>query len=289
MQQQEAMDVCILGTGLLGGAIAARVQEHGWRLRLFDPSSSARERLGALPAVWAASEAEALAGASRAILCFPNSGVTAGLVPGLFEAMAPGGIVIDCTTGDPEEMAGFAALAAGAGRGYLDATIGGSSAQARAGQALLMVGGSAADLEAAMPLLRAISEKVVHAGPAGHGARMKLVLNLALGLHRAVLAEALHLGKSLGLDPALVLSVLREGPAYSRIMDRKGERMLHGDFQPEARLSQHRKDVGLMLEAAEKLGISLPLTVTHDMLLAAAEEAGFGKQDNSAIVRAYFR
>lgn len=285
----ESMDVSILGTGLLGGAIAARLQEHGWRLRLFDPSASARERLGALPAVWAASETEALAGANRAILCFPHSGVTAGLLPGLLEAMAPGGIIIDCTTGDPEEMAGFAALAAGTGRGYLDATVGGSSAQARAGEALLMVGGADADFAAAAPLLQTIAGKVVRVGPAGHGARMKLVLNLALGLHRAVLAEALHLGHGLGLDPALVLSVLREGPAYSRIMDRKGERMLHGDFRPEARLSQHRKDVGLMLAAADKLGIALPLTERHDTLLAAAEEAGFGELDNSAVIRAFFR
>ncbi len=288
MQQQEPRDVSILGTGLLGGAIAARLQEHGWRLRLFDPSAAARERLSPVPAVWAANETEALAGADRAILCFPHSGVTASLAPGLFAAMAPGGIVVDCTTGDPEEMAGFAAVAAGLGRGYLDATVGGSSAQARQGEALLMVGGASEDVVEVMPLLQTISGKVTHVGPAGHGARMKLVLNLALGLHRAVLAEALHLGRALELDPATVLAVLREGPAYSRVMDRKGERMLHGDFRPEARLSQHRKDVGLMLAAAEKAGASLPLTAAHDILLAAAEEAGYGELDNSAIARAYF-
>lgn len=281
------MEVSILGAGLLGGAIAERLHESGWTLRLFDPAEGPRRRLSHLNLHWSSSEAAALCGATHAIFCLPNSGVTASLVPNLFSAMAPNGLAIDCTTGDPAEMAGFGALACHAGRHYLDATIGGSSVQTRAGQVLVMVGGEDADVAAGMPLLESFARRVVHVGPHGYGARMKLVMNLALGLHRAVLAEALHLGRALELDPAMVLSVLREGPSYSRIMDTKGERMLQQDFSPEARLSQHRKDVGLMLAIAEKLGLALPLTAAHDDLLAAAEEAGYGDQDNSAVIKAY--
>jgi 2-hydroxy-3-oxopropionate reductase len=70
-------------------------------------------------------------------------------------------------------------------------------------------------------------------------------------------------------------------------MDTKGERMLHQDYDPVARLTQHRKDVSLMLGLAQQLGINLPLTATHDLLLAEAEAAGYGEADNSAIIEAY--
>jgi 3-hydroxyisobutyrate dehydrogenase-like beta-hydroxyacid dehydrogenase len=281
------MEVSVLGVGLLGGAIVERLHESGWKLRVYDPSEQPRQRLGHLDVQWSQSETEALDGAANAIFCLPNSGVTAQLAPDIFPAMAPEGLAIDCTTGDPSEMAHLGALAAHAGRHYLDATIGGSSVQTRKGEVLIMVGGADADLAAGRPLLESLSRKVVHVGPHGYGARMKLVLNLALGLNRAVLAEALHLSQALELNPELVLSVLRDGPAYSRIMDTKGLKMLRSDFTPEARLSQHRKDVGLMLKTAKQLGIDLPLSAAHDALLAAAEEAGFGAQDNSAVIEAY--
>jgi 3-hydroxyisobutyrate dehydrogenase-like beta-hydroxyacid dehydrogenase len=280
-------EVSILGTGLLGGAIVERLQANQWRIRAYDPDPQARERLTHIPINWTQSEFEALEGACFAILCLPNSDVAAGIGSRLFQPMAGNGIVIDCTTGEPAEMSALAALAKSLGRCYLDATVGGSSQQTRDGQVLLMVGGEAADLKRASPLLSSLSERVVHVGPSGAGARMKLVLNLALGLHRAVLAESLHFAESLGVEPALALSVLRDGPAYSRIMDTKGERMLHQDYDPVARLTQHRKDVSLMLGLAQQLGINLPLTATHDLLLAEAEAAGYGEADNSAIIEAY--
>lgn len=280
-------EVSILGTGLLGGAIVERLQAHNWSIRAYDPDSAARERLNHFPIRWTRSEAEALDGARFAVFCFPHSDVAVRLGPCLFESMAADGIAIDCTTGEPAEMSALAALAKSLGRCYLDATIGGSSQQTRDGQVLLMVGGELTDLVRARSLLDSLSERVVHVGPSGSGARMKLVLNLALGLHRAVLAESLQLAEALGLDPTLALSILREGPAYSRIMDTKGERMLNRDYNPVARLSQHRKDVSLMLGLARQLGIQLPLTETHDSLLAKAEAAGFGDADNSAIIEAY--
>src|SRR5262245_46949738 len=116
---------------------------------------------------------------------------------------------------------------------------------------------------------------------------MKLVLNLALGLNRAVLAEALGFAMSQGLDGWRALEILKEGPAYSRAMDTKGEKMLRGDFQPEARLSQHLKDVGLILETGARCGARLPLSALHREILEAVERDGFGGEDNSAVMRAF--
>jgi 3-hydroxyisobutyrate dehydrogenase-like beta-hydroxyacid dehydrogenase len=113
------------------------------------------------------------------------------------------------------------------------------------------------------------------------------VTNLVLGLNRAALAEGLWFARSLGLDLHQVLQVLRESMAYSRIMDSKGGKMVHANFEPQAKLSQHLKDVRLILRAAAKAGTQLPLSRVHRELLEAAEAAGYGAMDNSAVIRAF--
>jgi len=170
---------------------------------------------------------------------------------------------------------------------YLDATISGSSQHVREGQAVVLAGGRADAFEKCQDLFRLFARRWFHLGPCGSGSQMKLVSNLVLGLNRAALAEGLWLAKALGLDPQVVLTVLRESMAYSRIMDTKGEKMVRGDFAPQARLSQHHKDVRLMLQAAARAGTDLPLTRAHARLLELAESAGYGAQDNSAILRAF--
>ncbi|MGE3822443.1 MAG: NAD(P)-dependent oxidoreductase, partial [Isosphaeraceae bacterium] len=134
-----------------------------------------------------------------------------------------------------------------------------------------------------------IARQAYHVGPSGSGLRMKLVSNLVLGLNRAALAESLILARNLGLDLRAVLSVLRDSPAASRVMETKGEKMIQGDYSPQARLSQHHKDVRIMLGLAENAGFRLPLSETHERILQAAEDAGLGGLDNSAIFAAYER
>ena len=100
---------------------------------------------------------------------------------------------------------------------------------------------------------------------------MKLVSNLVLGLNRAALAEGLVFAEAIGLDAEAALEVLMGSMSYSRIMDTKGRKMIEGDFRTQARLSQHLKDVRLILEAAAEAGQALPLTEVHRRLLEAAE------------------
>ena len=116
---------------------------------------------------------------------------------------------------------------------------------------------------------------------------MKLVSNLVLGLNRAALAEGLVFAQALGLEAEAALGVLLGTMAYSRIMDTKGRKMIEGDFSVQARLSQHLKDIRLILDAAAAAGQALPLTEIHRQLLEVAEAAGFGEADNSAIIRAF--
>ena len=116
---------------------------------------------------------------------------------------------------------------------------------------------------------------------------MKLVVNLALGLHRAVLAETLAFARASEVSPAVALEVLKAGAAYSRVMDDKGQKMLDHDFSVEAKLSQHLKDVRLILAAANAKNAKAPLSQVHRQLLERLEAAGYGEMDNSAIVMAY--
>jgi 3-hydroxyisobutyrate dehydrogenase-like beta-hydroxyacid dehydrogenase len=148
----------------------------------------------------------------------------------------------------------------------------------------MMIGGAADDVQAAAGILEAITPVRFHAGPCGAGARMKLIVNLVLGLNRAVLAEGLAFAEACGVDAGLALAVLKASPAYSRAMDVKGAKMISRDYTPEARLRQHRKDVRLIIEESERNGAGVPLTRLHDELLEQAERAGYADLDNSAII-----
>src|SRR5262249_57435997 len=131
------------------------------------------------------------------------------------------------------------------------------------------------------------ARQVFHVGPCGSGARMKLVVNLVLGLNRAVLAEGLSFARAVGVEPRHALELLKAGTAYSRVMDTKGEKMLRRDFRPQAKLSQHLKDVRLILSLGKKAGAKLPLSMRHLKLLEQLKVAGCGEMDNSAIIKAF--
>ena len=116
---------------------------------------------------------------------------------------------------------------------------------------------------------------------------MKLVVNLVLGLNRAVLAEGLSFARQLGIDGGHALEVLKAGASWSRAMDHKGEKMLALDFEPQARLAQHFKDVRLILELAGQAKATVPFSSLHEKLLSRLVDQGDGELDNCAIIRAF--
>lgn len=274
--------VGVIGVGLLGSALADRFLAAGAEVIVYDtePSRVAPYASRAASAVAAAAFGEFV------VLCLPDSRISAAVLDEIAPVLTPQRILVDTTTGAPAEME---AMGRRVPR-YVDATIAGSSEQVRSREAAVMAGGSAGDIEACRELFDAIASRAFHVGPCGAGARMKLVVNLVLGLNRAALAEGLSFADALGMDLAVALEVLRSGPAYSTALDRKGARMLARNWTPpEARLRQHHKDVRLILAEAEQRGLRLPLTGVHDELLTAAEEAGFADGDNSAILEAFYR
>jgi 3-hydroxyisobutyrate dehydrogenase-like beta-hydroxyacid dehydrogenase len=279
----------LIGVGLLGTALAERIAAAGFTVVAFDRDASRGESLRKLGAQFADSATAVAANCDRVVLCLPDSLVVRNVVEELGEQLRASSLLIDATTGDPDATEQLAQQLATKGVGYVDATIAGSSEQVRSGSAVLICGGSDPDFCRAKAILSSWSERCFHVGPSGSGARLKLVVNLVLGLNRAVLAEGLSLAKACGIDPATTLDVLKVTPAYSTVMDTKGAKMIARDFTPQARLAQHLKDVRLIRELALRHQAVTPLSDIHEKLLAAAAALGYAEADNSAVIEAFSR
>ena len=276
----------MIGLGLLGSALAERMLRAGFPILGFDLSAERRQEHIARGGE-VANSIEDVAAHSTIVLCLPESKIVGQVVEQFLPLLKPETLLIDATTGDPEDTVALAKKLHEQSIAYIDATVGGSSQQVREGTSIVMVGGDSAAISSARDLLDSWGKQWFHVGPAGSGARMKLVLNLALGLQRAVLAEALALAAACEIEPAAALQILRASPAYATCMDTKGPKMLAGEFTPQARLAQHHKDVQLIQALATRAGANVSLSNVHEEILQRAIALGWGDADNSAILCAY--
>jgi 3-hydroxyisobutyrate dehydrogenase-like beta-hydroxyacid dehydrogenase len=276
----------LIGLGLMGSALAERFRSAGVSVVGFDVRDDATSRLSSIGGEPASTVADVFARARIVIFSLPNSDIVADVIRNGGESIR-GATIIDTTTGDPAATERIGRRLAESGAAYLDATITGSSAEARAGRVIVTAGGLPEVFAACEPVFRVFSRRWFHVGPWGGGARVKLAINLVLGLNRAVLAEGLAFARSCGLDPGAVLEILRESAAYSRVMETKGYKMIASEFSPEARLAQHLKDVRLIIDAGERGRAKLPFSHLHETLLDELTRRGLGECDNSAIIRAF--
>ena len=277
----------LIGAGLLGSAMAERLIGAGFDVVAYDTSAERLEELKSIGGGTAANARDVVGLCREVILSLPHSGVTQTVLDEIGGTLTPSHVVIDTTTGEPEEMESFGRRLAATGTAYVDATVAGSSRQTRARESIVMAAGEERVLERCQPIFDAFAARTFRVGPCGSGAKMKLVVNLVLGLNRAVLAEGLAFAEACGIDPAVAFEILSASTAYSQAMDVKGEKMLRRDYSVEARLRQHHKDVRLILAEGRKHNLQLPLSAVHDELLEAAERAGFADADNSAIREAF--
>lgn len=273
----------LIGLGLMGSAMTERWVAAGKHVVGFDVSTAQVEAFQRSGGQACRGVKELFSAANRVVLSLPNSNVTKTVLLQARPVLRSDHVIIDTTTGDPQQMASLGHDMVSLGAAYTDSLISGSSQQVRTADVTVMAGGPELAVAHARELLGVFARHFFHVGDIGTGAKMKLVTNLVIGLNRAVLAEALTFADSAGLSANQTLDVLRQCPAYSRVMDTKGQKMIDRDFTPQARLSQHLKDVRLILESHT----NLPLSETHRRLLEQAEAAGFGDVDNSAIIEAY--
>ena len=279
--------VGLVGLGLVGSALGQRLLGAGFEVLGYDIDPARLRAFAAVGGRAAASLAEIGGRCERAVLALYDTTTVEEVLEaddGILAGRPRTTLVVDCGTGDPDRLELLAARLAARGAALVEAPLSGSSAQIAAGEGLCLAAGERAAVERASDLLAAIAPRRHYVGAAGMGARAKLATNLVLGLNRAALAEGLVFAETIGLDGRTFVDLLRDSPAYSRAIDAKGEKMLAGDFVPEARLRQHAKDVGLMLDQAAARGRVLPMTRAHARVLDDAIAAGDGELDNSAVI-----
>jgi 3-hydroxyisobutyrate dehydrogenase len=276
--------VAVLGTGIMGSAMARRLVGAGLPTTVWDRSPSATAPLGEAGAVVAPSAADAAGSAQVVITMLPTADVLTSVIfdGGAAGALAPGTVWAQMGT------IGIAATNEIADRlggqqpdvVFVDAPVSGSRGPAESGQLLILASGPPAAQAIVSPAFSAIGRKTVWLGPAGQGSRMKLVVNAYMSILIEGVAEALELAGSLGVDPARLDEVIEGGPLDAPIADAKLHKMERGDFAPEFPLEWALKDVDLALEAAS--GDTPPLLAALSRQWHAAVDAGHGREDVSA-------
>lgn len=286
------MRIGIIGLGLVGRALARRLKAAGHAVLGCDIAAAACEQACAI-GVDVREDAQDIArNTDLILLSLLTSEDRRALLWGaqqLADALPDGMILLDATTGRPADIEADHARLAAQGVRLVDVCLSGSSQVIAEHRALALVGDREENAGPYRDVLAACAQNQYYFGGPGQGNRAKLIVNLVFGLNRLVLAEALSLAAHAGFDTGLMLEVLRAGETYSTVMDTKGPKMVSGVFEPlVARLAQHAKDVGLILEFAREVGAPAPVSEIHDRLIREAVARGFGDCDNAAIIRAYW-
>jgi 3-hydroxyisobutyrate dehydrogenase len=280
--------VGVIGVGLLGQALAHRLLGAGFEVVGFDVDPAKSTRLAELGGRAAVSIADIAKRCEPIVLAVFSTDQVEQVIEGeLLPVLGEGSgkIVLCASTCDPDRIASLGERVSARGLRLLETPISGASGQVSRGEGVGLIGGdpqTAAEME---PILRALFPTYFHIGRIGDGGRAKLAVNLILGLNRLALAEGLVFAGRLGLDPAAFLKVARSSAAYSQVMDVKGGKMTRDEFTAEGRVTQHLKDVHLMLEQAERAKQQLPLLEVHADVLEACVRAGEGDLDNSAVIK----
>jgi 3-hydroxyisobutyrate dehydrogenase-like beta-hydroxyacid dehydrogenase len=280
----------IIGLGLMGAALSARLIEAGIAVLGFDIDSAACDRLAANGGMVSASVHE-LAARSRAVVVAVYDGDQ---VEALFGDIASGAslsqpTLICTTTCTPDQIVRIARRAASAKIPFVEAPISGTSVEVRDGSAIALVAGDGAALELMAPLLDILCPRHLRVGAIGDASRTKLAINLILQNNRAALAEGIAFAECLGLDGHAFLAAARQSAAYSRVMDTKGEKMLARDFRPQSRIAQTLKDAELILAEAAQRDLHLPMTSVQAGLLRAAIALEGPECDSAAVIEAVRR
>jgi len=283
-----ANNIAVLGLGLMGSKFAGHFLADDRPVVGYDPDPNRRRDLDTMGGRAVGTVGDAVSEVSEAgivLLSLPTSEVMLAVCDEIVAADAHRLLVIDTTTGAPDDSISAAATLADAGHSYVDATVSGNAAQLAAKDVIFMIGGAPDDVSAASNLLRPLGRNVYAVGPIGAGARAKLVVNHILSINRTAVAEGLTVAEKAGLDLPPMLDVLRDSAAYSRAMDIWGQRMVDGDHLPPAsRVRQSHKDSRLINSHAEEVGASHALVEVVRQALVEAEQAGLSDADNSSIM-----
>lgn len=282
--------VGFIGLGAMGRPMVARVAAAGYPVSVHDRDG---QRAGAVAAevgaVWADHGAAAAADAELVVTILPTStsvGEALGGERGILAGLQPGAVVIDMTSGSPSETKALAGLVAAAGGTLIDAPVSGGVPRARTGDLAIMVGGDAAAIARAEPLLRTMGSSLTRTGDVGSAHAMKALNNLLSAGTFLMGVEALLVGQRFGLDPALMVDVINASSGMSNSSQRKYKQyVLNRRFDAGFGLELMVKDLTIALTLARETGTPVPLSAAlREMWAAALASLGPG-QDHTAAAR----
>jgi 3-hydroxyisobutyrate dehydrogenase len=286
----EQTKIALLGLGLMGSGMAGRLLDAGYPLTIWNRNPDKAQALTNRGARLAKSPREAAASASVVISMLADVPVCRDVWLGRGEALvdiAPGTILIESSTVSVEWIEELDRAAKEHGCDLVDAPVTGSKPQAEAGQLLFLAGGSAATVNQVTPVLKAMGRDVVHVGPVGSGARLKLINNFLSGSQAAALAEALSLIERSGLDREKALGVLTEGAPGSPLVKLLSGRMTARQYEPNFVLRLMAKDLRYAVSEADHQALDLDMGRAALRVFEHAIAAGQGDDDMSAVVEQF--
>jgi 3-hydroxyisobutyrate dehydrogenase len=280
--------VAIFGLGIMGSGMARRLLTEKFSVAVYNRNREKAVPLGDAGAFVAATPREAAARAQIIVSMVADDNASRDVWAGKDGALsgaASGSVLIESSTlsiGWVKELAG---MAAERGCQFLDAPVTGTKPHAASGELLFLVGGSPEVVEAARTVFSALGRDVIHLGPTGSGALMKLINNFLCGVQAASFAEALALVEASGLDRGKVLSILAAGAPGSLIVKRMTEKVAANNFEPAFALRWMAKDISYAIQSATEKGLSLPTAAAALGEFQQAMAQGHGDEDFAAVAR----
>lgn len=279
--------LALFGLGTMGAGIAANLLKAGHILTVWNRTASRAQPLAEAGARVAASPAEAAREAEIVFSVVGDDEASRAVwlgAEGALEAMAPGAVVVECSTLSVDWISELHGLAQARSLAFMDAPLGGSKAAAKDGTLTLFIGAEAGVLETVRPVLTTFANNLIHFGPPGSGATYKLINNMLGSIHLAALSEALALAEKAGLNQDTVAHALTTGAASSPIVKGKIGRMLKREYgDPDFAMRWMHKDVTYALRAAEAHGLRLGMASASRQRYHLAMERGLADEDFAAV------
>ena len=277
-----------IGLGALGLPMAANLQAAGYALRVHTRSRTAESDASLVGATPARTPAAAVLGCKALLLCVSDDDAVESVLwgeQGAGPALAPGSLVIDCSTISPATARAMADRLAQREVQFIDAPVTGGTEGAKAGRLSVLCGGDISNLERARPVLEVIGGSIHHFGAVGSGQQVKAINQVLVAGSYAAVAEAIALGQRLQLPMPAVIEALRHGAAGSWALEHRSNAMLNDHYPLGFKLALHHKDLSIALEAAQQAGLHLPITQAVQEQEQALMQAGFGDADVSVLRR----
>jgi 3-hydroxyisobutyrate dehydrogenase-like beta-hydroxyacid dehydrogenase len=278
------MRVAVLGVGLMGRPMAQRLCAAGHEVHVWNRTHAKAMPLADHGAIVHTSAADAVRMAELTITMLEDGAVVEDVLfaQGVASAMPAGSLLVDMSSIQPAQARDHAKRLAQFEIRYLDAPVSGGTLGAEQGNLAIMVGGSEADLDSALPVLNVLG-RATRVGGVGTGQLAKLANQMIVGITIGAVAEALLLCERGGADPAKVRQAMQGGFADSRILQVHGQRMVERDFAARGRMTVQRKDLRNALQTAGETKFEAPITALLEQLYSEAIDQGFKDLDQSAL------